>query len=152
MASLNLRQGLAVLISAGLLTLLFNTLPLEAEDVTAKSEAKRVDQAATALGGKRGVMGVATYYASKYNGRRTYSGEVYQPQKMTAAHPSFPMGTRVRVVSMKNSRHVEVRINDRCRQKKHPTIDLSLAAAKQLGFLNEGVTRVKMRVLGRETM
>lgn len=152
MASLNLRQGLAVIVSAGLLTLLFNTLPLEAEDVTAKSGAKRVDQAATALGGKRGVVGVATYYAGKYNGKRTYSGERYRPQNMTAAHPSFPMGTRVRVVSMKNSRHVEVRINDRCRQRKQPTIDLSLAAAKKLGFLRQGVTRVEMHVLGRETL
>ena len=151
MSFLNLRKGLAFVL-AGFLILLFNTLPLEAEDVTAKSEAKRVDQAATALGGKRGVMGVATYYASKYNGRRTYSGEIYRPQKMTAAHPSFPMGTRVRVVSMRNSRHVEVRINDRCRQRKHPTIDLSLAAAKKLGFLCEGVARVEMRVLERETI
>ena len=146
MAPLNLRKGLALVLASSL-TLLFNTLPLKAADPSAKSEAKGVGEA-TPGGNHSGTVGIATYYASKYNGRRTASGERYRPDKLTAAHPDFPLGSRVRVVSLANAKEVVVRINDRCRQlRKHSTIDLSLAAAKELGFLKRGVARVQMVLL-----
>ena len=146
MPSLNLRKGLAFVL-AGFLILLFNTLPLQAADPSAKSEAKGVGKMTAPGVQRRGIVGIATYYASKYNGRKTASGERYRPDKMTAAHPNFPLGTVVRVVSLADEKEVVVRINDRCRQKKHPTIDLSLAAAKELGFLNRGIMHVTMQAL-----
>jgi rare lipoprotein A len=90
------------------------------------------------------VIGVATYYANKYNGRRTSSGERYRPNKMTAAHPTLPLGTRVRVVNLTNQREVEVRINDRCRPRSFPLIDVSREAAERLGFIKRGVIPVEV--------
>lgn len=88
------------------------------------------------------LVGIASYYAGKFHGRRTTSGERYHPEKMTAAHHSLPLGTRVRVRNLANDKEVTVVVNDRCRKKSVPFIDLSRAAARKLGFLGKGVTNV----------
>lgn len=88
------------------------------------------------------LVGIASYYAKKFHGRRTSSGERYHPEKMTAAHQSLPLGTRVRVRNLANDKEVTVVINDRCRKKSIPFIDLSRAAARKLGFLGAGITKV----------
>lgn len=90
----------------------------------------------------KGVKGVAYYYAKRYNGRRTNSGARYNPAKLTAAHPDLPHGTRVRVVNLANDKEVVVTVNDRCRKRKMPVIDLSRAAAAKLGFLGKGAAKV----------
>jgi rare lipoprotein A len=97
-----------------------------------------------------GEAGVATYYARRFDGRRTTSGAVYDPAKLTAAHQSLPFGTRVKVVNAASGREVVVTVNDRCRKRTFPFIDLSRAAARQLGFLGKGTAKVRIIVLDRE--
>ena len=86
--------------------------------------------------------GYASYYARRFEGRRTTSGHRYNPEKFTAAHHSLPLGTVVRVVNLSNSREVHVTINDRCARKPFPFIDLSRAAAKKIGLWGKGKTKV----------
>jgi rare lipoprotein A len=94
--------------------------------------------------GNGGEMAQATYYAKRFAGRRTASGEIYDHDKLTAAHTSLPFGTRVRVVNLANGRAVVVIVNDRCRPRKAPFIDLSRSAARELGFLSTGRARVRI--------
>ena len=91
-------------------------------------------------------QGLASYYAKKFHGRKTASGERYNMHAMTAAHPRLPFGSMVKVTHVKNRRSVRVRINDRGHFIRGRIIDLSYAAAKKLGMLSEGVARVKVRV------
>jgi rare lipoprotein A len=96
--------------------------------------------------------GSASYYGAKFNGRRTASGERYDPRKMTAAHKSLPLGTRIRVTRRsggKDGPSVEVKVNDRCGCTHGRIVDLSLAAAKQLHMLQAGVVPVRIDVLGK---
>jgi rare lipoprotein A len=87
---------------------------------------------------------VAVYYAKRYHGRRTHSGEKFDNTKLTAAHPSLPHGTRVKIVNIANDRSVVVTINDRCRERSFELIDLSRAAARELGFLGKGAAKVRI--------
>jgi rare lipoprotein A len=93
---------------------------------------------------EEGMKGIASYYAKRFNGRLTTSGVPYDPDKFTAAHQSLPFGTKVKVVNLANGREVTVTVNDRCRKRKSPFIDLSRAAAKQLGFFGKGITKVRI--------
>jgi rare lipoprotein A len=86
--------------------------------------------------------GFASYYAKRFEGRKTTSGHRYHPEKMTAAHQSLPLGTVVRVVNPANSQEVHVTINDRCARKPFPFIDLSRAAAKKIGLWGKGKIKV----------
>jgi rare lipoprotein A len=86
--------------------------------------------------------GKASYYADKFNGRRTSSGEKFSNDSMTAAHKYLPFGTRVIVTNLKNDSVVVVRINDRLPKKSSRTIDLSKAAARKLNFIKSGITQV----------
>ena len=94
--------------------------------------------------------GLASYYAHRYHGRRTASGERFDMRKMTAAHRTLPFGTRVRVTSVANGRSVVVRVNDRGPFVAGRVIDLSLAAARQLDMVRAGVTPVRVEVLGTQ--
>jgi len=91
--------------------------------------------------------GKASYYAMKFSGRKTASGEIYDSNKMTAAHPSLPFGTRVRVTNLYNNTSVVVRINDRGPHVKSRIIDLSYAAAQQLDIISKGIADVAVEVL-----
>lgn len=86
--------------------------------------------------------GFASYYASRFIGRRTTSGQRYNPEKMTAAHPSLPLGTIVRVVNPATKQEVHVTITDRCAKKAFHFIDLSRAAAKKIGLWGKGKIKV----------
>jgi rare lipoprotein A len=86
--------------------------------------------------------GFASYYAKRFEGRRTTSGQRYHPDKMTAAHHSLPLGTVVRVVNPSTSQEVHVTVNDRCSRKPFPFIDLSRAAAKKISLWGKGRIRV----------
>lgn len=90
------------------------------------------------------MQGIASYYAKRFEGRRTASGVVYDPNKLTAAHQSLPFGTQVKVVNLVNDREVIVTVNDRCRKRSFPFIDLSRAAAERLGFFGKGITKVRI--------
>ena len=91
--------------------------------------------------------GVASYYHSKFQGRITASGELYDQDKMTAAHNRLPMGTRIKVTNLRNMRSIIVRVNDRLHHRNKRLVDLSRAAASKLGYIGRGITRVKVEVL-----
>ena len=90
------------------------------------------------------VIGFASYYASRFEGRRTTSGHRYNPEKMTAAHQSLPLGTVVRVVNPVSKQEVHVTITDRCAPKSFHFIDLSRAAAKKIGLWGKGKIKVEI--------
>lgn len=92
-------------------------------------------------------VGVASYYGLEFHGRPTTSGEIYDMNSLTAAHPTLPLGTIVKVTNLANDKSVIVRINDRGPFKKNRIIDVSYEAAKQLGFLNDGTALVKIEVI-----
>jgi rare lipoprotein A len=128
--------------------LLIQTLPLQAEEISSVGEKGQGDRNIEVKKEVAGVKGVASYYAKRYNGRKTKSGERYRPEKLSAAHPTFPMGTKIKVVNLDNRKEVLVRINDRCRKRKVPNVDLSRAAAKKLGFFGKGLAKVQIIPLG----
>lgn len=90
--------------------------------------------------------GYASYYAHKFKGRKTASGERYQPQLMTAAHRSLPFGTIVIVKNLNSDDSVLVKINDRGPYIKGRIIDLSYAAADSLGLIKAGKLMVQLKI------
>lgn len=91
--------------------------------------------------------GKASFYANKFEGRQTASGEKYSHHKMTAAHRKLPFGTKVKVTNLTNDKSVIVEINDRGPFIRGRIIDLSRSAAKKLNFIGEGVADVTIQVL-----
>mgnify|MGYP001817573643 FL=1 len=91
-----------------------------------------------------GEVGAASYYADRFHGRQTASGERYDRNAYTAAHRRLPFGALVQVTRIDNGETVEVRINDRGPFVKGRVIDLSYAAAKKLGMLRKGVVKVRV--------
>ena len=91
--------------------------------------------------------GKASYYADKFHGRKTASGQVYDKTKLTAAHKTLRFQTKVEVHNPKNNKKVVVVINDRLPATSTRAIDLSYEAAKQLDMLRDGVLDVNIRVL-----
>jgi rare lipoprotein A len=91
--------------------------------------------------------GTASFYAKKFNGRKTSSGEKFNNDSLTAAHKKFKFGTYVLVRNLKNDSTVIVKINDRLPQKSKRSIDLTVRAAKQLNFIKSGLTKVEITVL-----
>ena len=95
-------------------------------------------------------VGMGSWYGKKFHGRSTASGEKYNMYEYTAAHRTLPFNTIVEVTNLKNNRKVKVRINDRGPYAKKRIIDLSYLAAKKLGYIAEGVTKLKIKVLYRQ--
>ena len=93
--------------------------------------------------------GLASYYAQKFNGRQTANGNTYNSLKYTAACNVLPLGTWVKVTNLKNDKSVIVYINDRLHPKNNRLIDLTKTAAQKLNYINSGLTRVKVEVLGK---
>ena len=92
-------------------------------------------------------QGPASWYGTPFHGRKTANGETYNMNEMTAAHKELPLGTRVEVTNLSNGRKVVVRINDRGPFHGNRVLDLSRAAAQELGTLNAGVAQVQIRAL-----
>lgn len=95
--------------------------------------------------------GLASYYSDWFNGRTTASGTVFDNGDLVAAHPSYPFGSVVRVVNLRNQRSIDLRIVDRgpapAIHARGVIIDVSRAAAQRLGFITAGRTRVRVEVL-----
>jgi rare lipoprotein A len=89
-------------------------------------------------------VGTASWYGSYFDGRTTASGEPYNMYDLTAAHPTLPLGTWVRVTNLRNGRKVYVRINDRGPIVPGRIIDLSYGAAEALQFKHKGLQRVRL--------
>lgn len=95
-------------------------------------------------------VGIASFYANSFYGKKTASGEKLKKTSLTAAHKRFPFNTLVEVTNLANRRSVIVRINDRGPYKKGRVVDLSEAAAKKLNLKKIGLVRVKIKVVGFE--
>ena len=93
--------------------------------------------------------GIASWYGERHHGRRTANGETYDMHMLTAAHRTLPFGTVVEVTNLKTGATVEVRINDRGPHVGDRIIDLSLAAARRIGLVADGLGPVRLRVIGR---
>lgn len=96
-------------------------------------------------------VGVASWYGTMFHNRKTSSGERYDMLAMTAAHRSLPLPTYVRVTNLKNNREVIVKVNDRGPFSQNRLIDLSYVAAKKLGMLGKGTTRVRVTAIDPHT-
>jgi rare lipoprotein A len=93
--------------------------------------------------------GTASFYANKFNGRRTANGDIFSQQKLTAASNTLPLNTWVRVTNLRNKKSVFVRITDRMHWRNKRLIDLSKAAAHKLGYTGWGLAHVRIDVIGR---
>ncbi len=92
-------------------------------------------------------LGVASFYAAKFHGRRTANGEIFNNQAFTAAHRTLPFGTKVKVTNLKNGKSTIVRVNDRGPFIRGRIIDLSVAAARKIGLQRTGTARVKLEII-----
>lgn len=119
------------LITAGLLT---GLMPF-ASSVTANSGIGHVQK------------GIASFYHDSLHGRKTASGQVYNKHRLSAAHKTLPLGTRIRVTDTQTGRSIIVRVNDRGPFVKGRIVDLSKEAARELGIVDRGIARVDLKVL-----
>jgi rare lipoprotein A len=92
--------------------------------------------------------GIASWYGPGYNGKRTSSGERFEQDDLTAAHPTWPFDTRVRVTLLSTGKSCVVRINDRFGAHKGRVIDISRGAARKIGLIGPGSGRVRLEVIG----
>lgn len=119
-----------------------SSLTATAQDSTAASR--------KSPGGKKILYGQASYYANKFHGRKTASGEIFNQSKMTCACNMLSLGTWVKITNLRNNRTVVVKVNDRLHPKMKRIVDLTRAAAEKLGYISSGLTRVKVEVLGKK--
>jgi rare lipoprotein A len=117
----------------------------------AKTPPARGHEAASDRNANHVRYGLASYYGKGLQGKKTSDGEIFDKNDISAAHPTYPPGTVLRVTNLRNGRAVNVRINDRGPVTKHQArgviIDLSEQAARELDFKRQGKTRVKTEVL-----
>jgi rare lipoprotein A len=107
--------------------------------VEQKAEGKKTLEQSTILG-----EGMASFYGAELAGNRTANGERFDPDALTAAHRTLPMGTRLRVTNKSNGKSVIVRINDRGPFAKGRIIDVSRAAAEKISMIRSGTARVTL--------
>lgn len=131
----------------GLLLIYFMTLPAatvgqpKKKAVTAPTAGSQQTKPTILL------YGQASYYAPKFEGRKTATGEKFGHANATAACNVLPLGTWVKVTNLRNDRFIIVRTNDRLHPKTKRIIDLSKTGAQKLGYIKQGLTRVKIEVL-----
>lgn len=128
--------------------LLLCTLVLHAQRKTDAAEPVKNGEQAKNIKKPKVLFGTASYYADKFNGRQTASGENYDHAKPTAACNVLPFGTWIRVTNMQNARSVVVRVNDRLHPRMKRVVDLSRSSAQRLGYTGVGLANVKVEVLG----
>ncbi len=102
---------------------------------------------AIAKSGDHNMVGTASWYGPKFHGRRTANGERFNMNAMTAAHPTLPFNTRLRVTNLDNGRKCIVRINDRGPFKGGRIVDLSRAAARKIDMEHAGLAKVRLEIL-----
>lgn len=93
------------------------------------------------------LIGISSFYAEDFHGKLTANGEVYDMYGVTAAHKTLPLNTVARVTNISNNKSLILRINDRGPYIKGRILDCSYGAAKKLGFINDGTTKVKIEII-----
>ncbi len=91
--------------------------------------------------------GIASFYAKKFDGRRTTSGEIFRNDSLTCAHKTLKFGTVLKITNLSNDSIVLVRVNDRLPKSSKRIVDLSQSAAVQLNFIRKGLTKVTMEII-----
>jgi rare lipoprotein A len=126
------------------------------EDATAPTKNKRAQGKAVRQANsretskKKVIRGQASWYGPGFHGKKTASGEIFDQGRLTAAHKTLPLGTKAKVTNLENGNSVEVEINDRGPYVGDRVIDLSRAAANALGFVESGLTLVRIEPLYQE--
>jgi rare lipoprotein A len=95
-------------------------------------------------------VGHASFYADKFIGKKTASGEIFSQEKLTCAHNTYPFGSKVRVTNLKNGKTVVLRVNDRLHHRNPRLVDLTRAGAAKLGFFKSGIIKVKVELVSPE--
>lgn len=96
--------------------------------------------------------GQASFYANKFQGRKTANGEIFDQKKLTCACNVLPLGTWIKVTNLRNGKSAIVKVNDRIHPRMRRVVDLSRAAAQKLGFISRGLTRVKVEVIDKKNI
>jgi rare lipoprotein A len=91
--------------------------------------------------------GLDSFYGDEFHGKRTANGEIFDKNKLSAAHRTLPLGTIAMVTNLKNDKKVRVRINDRGPFVSGRILDVSQRAAQELDFIKEGTTRIRLEVI-----
>jgi rare lipoprotein A len=91
--------------------------------------------------------GTATFYSNRFEGKKTASGEVYDKKALTAAHPRYAFGTRLRVTNLENGKSAVVTVNDRMKRTAQGVIEVTPRVASLLGFAKAGTARVRVEVV-----
>lgn len=128
----------------------FLLLLLQADKVSAQNDSAIIAPSKSSKKAKKVFYGQASFYGNKFHGKKTANGEIFSQDKFTAACNVLPLGTWIRVTNLKNGRSVVVKTNDRLHPKMRRLVDLSRAAAKKLGYISNGLTRVKVEVLDQK--
>ncbi|MBP6241630.1 MAG: septal ring lytic transglycosylase RlpA family protein [Hydromonas sp.] len=110
-------------------------------------QVKKVSYSPVSAKAKFASSGVASYYGPGFHGRRTANGETFNMHAMTAAHRTLPFGTLIKVTNLSNGKSTIVRVNDRGPYVGNRVIDLSVAAAKEIGSTHSGTARVNLEVI-----
>jgi len=135
---LSLKSGIFVTVFIAAFFISPVTLPAQSKSGANKIKSKKTT---------RIFYGQASFYANKFNGRKTASGEIFSQKKLTCASNVLPLGTWIKVTNLKNGRSLIVKINDRIHPKMKRIVDLSRSAAEKLGYISNGLTRVKVELL-----
>jgi rare lipoprotein A len=143
-----LAEGLAVVLSVASLGAGAASGPdsLEAAKVTTPQVAATGGHTSKQMKSQPYQVGTASWYGEYFQGKQTASGEPYDMRDFTAAHPTLPLGTFVRVTNLRTGKAVVVRINDRGPVVDGRIIDVSYNAARALGFKERGVQRVRLDI------
>ncbi|MEY3059650.1 MAG: hypothetical protein RL000_1002 [Bacteroidota bacterium] len=95
-------------------------------------------------------IGHASFYADKFIGKKTASGEIFSQDKLTCAHNTYPLGSKIRVTNLKNGKSVILKVNDRLHHRNPRLVDLTRAGATKLGFNKTGIIKVKVELIRPE--
>ncbi|HSN60901.1 MAG TPA: septal ring lytic transglycosylase RlpA family protein [Ferruginibacter sp.] len=131
--------------------LLFGLLVLPLADISQTVKKTTVIKSENKKTVTRILYGQASYYASKFEGRKTATGEKFGHGNLTAACNVLPLGTWIKVTNLRNGKSIVVRTNDRLHPKTKRIVDLSKTGAQKLGYIKSGLTRVKIEVLPKKT-
>src|SRR5262245_9042654 len=123
-----------------------NTGDANIQTASTASDSRKKKRAA-----RHNLSGTASWYGPGFHGKKTASGEIYDQNKLTAAHKTLPLGSKARVTNLDNGNAVEVEINDRGPFVEGRVIDVSRAAAGALGFVKSGTAPVQVELIAEET-
>lgn len=126
---------------------MINELLVDLKNETALDESVEIKKQSQPVKEEIFQNGIASFYGERWNGRKTANGEIFNTEKLTAAHKSLKFGTKVKVTNLSNGKSVIVRINDRGPYIKGRIIDLSKAAFREIEKINKGITKVKIQIL-----